>query len=156
MATQNLVSASLSPETRADVMEKLAAIKKSLGFLLTLKTEQKQSLFKVGNGYAPFVEQAYDVVMSNPEILPVVFDSDEFKKDYRLSKDLTAIVNQMRQLVDSLDDTLVAVSSDAITEALEVYSAVKQNSNRVPGLKVAETEMAEFFKKPKRKTAVTV
>jgi hypothetical protein len=62
----------------------------------------------------------------------------------------------MRQLTDSLNDTLVAVSSDAITEALEVYSAVKQNSNRVPGLKVAETEMAEFFKKPKRKTAVTV
>jgi hypothetical protein len=156
MATQNLVSASLSPETRADVMEKLAAIKKSLGFLLTLKPDQKQSLFKVGNGYAPFVEKAYNVVTAHPDILSGVFDAPEFKKDYQLSKDLAAIVDQMRQLTDSLNDTLVAVSSDAITEALEVYSAVKQNSNRVPGLKVAESEMAEFFKKPKRKTAVTV
>ena len=55
MATQNLVSASLTAETHADVLDKLAAIQKSLGFLLTLKTDQKQSLFKVGNGYTPFV-----------------------------------------------------------------------------------------------------
>jgi len=50
------------------------------------------------------------------------------------------IVDQIRQLADSLNDTLMAVNSDAITEALEVYSSVKQNSNRVPGLKVSETE----------------
>jgi len=154
MATQNLVSASLSVETRADVLDKLTAIKKSLGFLLTLKSDQKQSLFKVGNGYTPFVEKAYNVVNAHPDILPGVFDAQEFKKDYQLSKDLTTIVDQIRQLADSLNDTLMAVSSDAITEALEVYSAVKQNSNRVPGLKVTETEMSEFFKKPKRKEAV--
>ena len=155
MATQNLVSASLTAETRADVMNKLAAIKKSLGFLLTLKSDQKQSLFKVGNGYAPFVEKAHNVVIANPEILPSVFDAAEFKKDYQLSKDLTAIVDQMRQLTDSLNDTLVAVNSDAITEALEVYSAVKQNSNRVAGLKVAEDEMAQFFKRPRKKETAT-
>ena len=155
MATQNLVSASLSVETRADVLDKLTAIKKSLGFLLTLKSDQKQSLFKVGNGYTPFVEKAYNVVNAHPDILPGVFDAQEFKKDYQLSKDLTTIVDQIRQLADSLNDTLMAVSSDAITEALEVYSAVKQNSNRVPGLKVTETEMSEFFKRTRKKEAVT-
>ena len=155
MATQNLVFASLSVETRADVLDKLTAIKKSLGFLLTLKSDQKQSLFKVGNGYTPFVEKAYNVVNAHPDILPGVFDAQEFKKDYQLSKDLTTIVDQIRQLADSLNDTLMAVSSDAITEALEVYSAVKQNSNRVPGLKVTETEMSEFFKRTRKKEAVT-
>jgi len=60
MATQNLVSASLTVETRADVLDKLTAIKKSLGFLLTLKSDRKQSLFKVGNGFIPFVEKASD------------------------------------------------------------------------------------------------
>lgn len=155
MATQNLVSASLTAETRADVMNKLAAIQKSLGFLLTLKSDQKQSLFKVGNGYAPFVEKAHNVVIENPEILPSVFDANEFKKDYQLSKDLTMIVDQMRKLTDSLNDTLVAVNSDAITEALEVYSAVKQNSNRVLGLKVTEDEMAQFFKRPRKKETAT-
>ena len=63
--------------------------------------------------------------------------------------------DQINQLSDSLNDTLMAVSSDAITGALEVYSAVKQSSDRVPGLKVAATEMAEFFKKTKKKEAVT-
>ena len=155
MATQNLVSASLTAETRADVLEKLTAIKKSLGFLLTLKIDQKQSLFKVGNGYAPFVEKAYNIANSHPEILPGVFDVNEFKKDYLLSKDLAAIVDQINQLSDSLNDTLMAVSSDAITGALDVYSAVKLNSDRVPGLKVAANEMSEFFKKTKKKETVT-
>ena len=155
MATQNLVSASLTAETHADVLDKLAAIQKSLGFLLTLKTDQKQSLFKVGNGYTPFVEKAYNVVNSHPDILPGVFDIHEFKKDYQLSKDLTTIVDQINQLSASLNDTLMAVSSDAITGALEIYSAVNQNSDRVPGLQVAATEMAEFFKRTRKKVFVT-
>ena len=46
----------------------------------------------------------------------------------------------------------MAVSSDAITGALEIYSAVKQNSDRVPGLQVAATEMAEFFKRTRKKS----
>lgn len=155
MATQNLVSASPTVETRADVLDKSTTIKKILGFPLTLKTDKKQSLFKVGNGYTPFVENAYNVVNAHPDILPGVFDAQEFKKDYQLSKDLTTIGDQIRQLADSLNDTLMDVNSGDITEALEVSSAVKQNSNRVPGLKVAETEMSEFFRKTKKKEAVT-
>jgi hypothetical protein len=38
-------------------------------------------------------------------------------------------------------------------ETLDVYSAVKQNANKVPGLKVVADEMASFFAKPKRKEA---
>ena len=112
-------------------------------------------MFKVGNGYTPFVEKAYNVVNSHPDILPGVFDIHEFKKDYQLSKDLTTIVDQINQLSASLNDTLMAVSSDAITGALEIYSAVKQNSDRVPGLQVAATEMAEFFKRTRKKVSVT-
>jgi len=97
MATQNLVSACLTAETRADVLEKLTAIKKSLGFLLTLKTDQRQSLVKVGNGYAPFVEKAYNIANSHPEILPGVFDVSEFKKDYQLSKYPTASMTRSWQ-----------------------------------------------------------
>ena len=156
MATQNLVSAALSAETKTDVLDKLNSIKKSLGFLLTLKGTEVHSLFKVGNGYAPFVEKAYNAVNEHPEIMPGIFDVAEFKKDYLLSKDLIVIVDQINQLSDSLKDTLMEVSSDAINEALEVYSSVKLNSDRVPGLKVVSAEMSEFFKRTKKKVAVTV
>jgi len=156
MATQNLVSATLAPETKADVLNKLVSIKTSLGFLVSLRTDQVHSLFKIGNGYAPFVEKAYHVVNDHPEIMPSVFDVTEFKRDYLLSKDLITIVDQINQLSESLKDTLTAVGSDAISGALEVYAAVKQNSDKVPGLKVASVEMSEFFKKTKTKEVVTV
>ena len=134
MATQNLISAALSADTKADVMEKLNSVKKSLSFLLTLKGSEIHSLFKAGNGYAPFVDKAYNAVTSHPEIMPSVFDVAEFKRDYILSKDLTDIVDLVHQISDSLNDTLTAVRSDAINGALDSYSSVKLNSERVPGL----------------------
>ena len=45
---------------------------------------------------------------------------------------------------------MVAVNNDALTEALDVYAAVKQNKEKVPGLNVVADEMAEFFKKNKK------
>jgi hypothetical protein len=156
MATQNLVSATLSADTKADVMDKLNSVKKSLSFLLSLKGSEIHSLFKAGNGYAPFVEKAYNVVINHPEIMPGVFDVNEFKRDYLLSKDLTEIVDLVHQISDSLTDTLTAVRSDAVNGALDVYSSVKLNSDRVPGLKVVSAEMSDFFKRSKTKVSETV
>ncbi len=109
-----------------------------------------QSLLKVGNGYAPFVDKAYNVISDHPGIMPGVFDATEFKKDYQLAKDLQSIFSQINELAESLGNTLMAVSSDAMTAALEVYSAAKQNSDKVPGLKIAAAEMGEFFKRTRR------
>ncbi len=151
MASQNLISATLAPETKTDVMQKLADIKSKLDFLLTLQASEIQGLFKAGNGYAPFVEKAYNAINTHPQIMSGVFDLEEFKKDYILSKDLATIVNQIDQLADSLNNTLIAVNSDSMAGALEVYAAVKQNRDKVPGLNVVADEMSEFFKKAKKK-----
>ena len=40
-----------------------------------------------------------------------------------------------------------------MSSALEVYAAVKQNRDKVPGLNVVAEEMSEFFKKAKKKAA---
>jgi len=153
MASQNLISAALTPETKTDVLQKLADIKSKMDFLLTLQPAEIQSIFKAGNAYAPFIDKAHSAINSNPQIIAGVFDLAEFNKDYTLSKDLTAIVSQIDQLADSLNNTLLAVNSDAMSSALEVYAAVKQNRDKVPGLNVVAEEMSEFFKKAKKKAA---
>jgi hypothetical protein len=68
---------------------------------------------------------------SHPEIMSSVFPIEEFKKDYQLYKDLAPIA--------------------AVLETLDVYSAVKQNADRVPGLKVVADEMSTFFTRPRKK-----
>ena len=75
------------------------------------------------------------------------------KCHYALSKDLTAIVSEIDQLADSLNNTLIAVSSDALSASLDIYAAVKQNRDKVPGLNVVADELSDFFRKAKKKTA---
>jgi hypothetical protein len=152
MASQNLVSSVLSDETKAEVLAHLSSVKSALGFLITLRGSEIQSIIKVGNGYAPFLDKAYSVVTNHADIMPSVFDLTEFKKDYELAKALSSVVEQIKELANSLSNTLTAVNSDSMAAALEVYAAVKQNVDKVPGLNVAYAEMAEFFKRTKKTT----
>ena len=153
MSSQNLVSASLTADVKTEVQQAITTIKTKLDFLLTLQPDEVRGLFKAGNGFAPFVEKAYNSITDHPEIMASVFDIAEFKKDYTLSKDLTPIVNQINELANSLQNTLTAVNSDALEEALEVYAAVKQHRDKVPGLNVAADEMVVFFPRTGKKIA---
>lgn len=155
VATQNLVSATLPNETREKILALVSEIRKNLDFLVTLKPKQVRGLVKGGNAYSAFVEKALNVVNEHPEIMPSLFDLEEFRKDFELCKALMTVVDAVRQLCDTLIDTQLAAHSDAIGEALEVYAAVKQNRSRLPGLNAIFDEMSAFFKKA-RKAARTV
>jgi hypothetical protein len=153
MASQNLVSATISPEAKAEILGKLGEVRQRLDFLKSLDRGEIQALVKVGNGFAPFLEKAYRAVNDHPDIMPRLFDLGEFNNDYLLFKDLTDIGEQLKSLSEAVQNTLLAVGSDAMVGALEIYAAIKSGSDRVPGLKVASGEMMEFFKKAKAKGA---
>lgn len=150
--SQNLISATFSDQDAAEVQQHLTNAKAKLSFLLSLQTADVITLFKAGNAYLPFIDLAYQTTIAHPEILPGVFDKDEFIRDYMLLSALRPIFNQMNELLESLQKTFMAVGSDAMIEALEVYSAVKQNKDKVPGLAATAEQMAVFFKKSKPKT----
>jgi hypothetical protein len=149
---QNLISASLSAEDAATVQQSLADAKQRLSFLLSLQTDDMISLFKVGNAYLPFIEKAYQTMQAHPEIIPPVFEQNEFASDYQLLNSLRPIFNQINELAESIQKTFTAVGSDAMVASLEIYSAVKQNKDKVPGLAATANEMAVFFKKSKAKS----
>ncbi len=154
--SQNLISASLPAEDAAEVQKNLAAAKAKLSFLLSLQTEDVISLFKVGNAYLPFIDKAYQTMVAHPEIIPLVFNKDEFIQDYNLLSTLRPIFTQINELAESIQKTFTAVGSDALVAALEVYSAVKQNKDKVPGLASTAEEMGVFFKKSRAKASTTV
>ena len=155
MTVQNLISATIPQETKTEIMQMLAELKNKMNFLLTLQPDEIQGLVKAGNSFSPFIEKAYNAVNAHPHIMPAVFDTEEFKRDYTLSKDLAVIASHMEQLSDTVSNTLLAANSDAMTASLEVYAAVKQNRDKVPGLNVVADEMAEFFKKAKKNSKKT-
>ena len=153
MSTQNLISATLADDTKNDILQKLSDIRSKLDFLITLDTAQIRSLFKAANGYAPFIEKAYAISTSHPDILPAVLNLGEFQKDYALIQALTPIQIQVNELAESLRDTLLAANSDALSQSLEIYAAVKQHGDKVPGLAVVNEQLAAFFHHTKRKPA---
>ncbi len=155
MATQNLISAELLAEKQASVVQKLKEVLADLDFLLSLQTDEVKGIFKAGNNYLPFIEKAHYVVNSHPEILPSVFNAEEFNKDYTLAKSLSPIVNMSGELSRGLERTNIAVNSDLLTVALEVYSITKINRDRVPGLSAIADEMAVFFQKSRKSAAAT-
>lgn len=151
--SQNLISATLTAENSAAVQQNLKEVKDMLPFLLSLQSSDIQGIVKLGNAYLPFIEKVYQTVLNHPEILPGVFDKVEFIQDYKLLMALSPIVNQMNELAESLQKTFYAVGSDTLVAALDVYASVKQNQDKVPGLKASSDEMVAFFKKAKTKTA---
>lgn len=150
--SQNLVSAVLSPADATAIQQNLTDAASKLQFLLALSGQDIKELIKVGNVYIPFIESAYQTAKSHPEILSGVFDKEEFFKDCELISTLRPILNQLQGLTESLQNTFLAVNSDAMTGALEVYASVKQNRDKVPGLGVVADDMAVFFKRSSKKT----
>jgi len=149
--SQNLISATLSAGDAVAVQQNLSDAKSRLSFLLSLQTEDIVTLFKAGNAYLPFIDKAFQAMQAHPEIIPPVFNKEEFERDYQLLSALRPIFNQVNELAEGIQKTFQAVGSDSLVAALEVYSAVKLNKDKVPGLAATADEMAVFFKRSKSK-----
>ena len=57
----------------------------------------------------------------------------------------------LNQLTEQVDDTLMAVSSEAMSSSLTVYDYVKTAAKKTPGLKAIAEQLGTLFKAIKTK-----
>ncbi len=145
MAYQN-ITATLSEADIQEIKVALQTIEQKLPFLITLSVEERRKLFKMGDKSLAFVKNSLTAAQSNRDILPASFDLDEFVRDYQLAATLTELLIGLRQLSEQVDDTLMAVSSEAMTSSLTVYDYVKTAAKKTPGLKSLAEQLGERFK----------
>jgi hypothetical protein len=100
----------------------------------------------MGDKSLAFVNNSITAAQSNREILPATFDVEELVQDYQLAAALTELLTSMQQLSEQVDDTLMAVGSEAMTSSLTVYDYVKTASKKTPGLKTVAEQLGERFK----------
>lgn len=150
MATQNLVSAVLTPELKASINQTLEQLKNDCSFVITLTPDEIKNLFKAGDAYSSFLDKAYNTITDHPEIMPSIFDKEEFKKDYIFAADLMPIIAKVRSILETLENTRTAALSDTIVGALEIYNQVQNNKDKVSGLNTVYDDLAVHFKKSKR------
>jgi len=152
MSYQN-ITASLSPADIQEIKAAFETIQTKLPFLVTLSVEERRNLFKMGDKRLAFVNTSLIAAQSNREILPASFDLEEFIRDYQLAATLTEVLIRLRQLTEQVDDTLMAVGSEAMGSSLTVYDYVKTAAKKTPGLKTIAQQLGEGFKAIKNKPA---
>ncbi|MBD2615702.1 hypothetical protein VF14_10495 [Nostoc linckia z18] len=145
MASQN-ITGSLSAQDIQEIKVALQKIEQKLPFLVTLSPDERRKLVKMGDKSLAFVNNSITAAQSNREILPATFDVDELVRDYQLATALTELLVSIQQLSEQVDDTLMAVGSEAMTGSLTVYDYVKTASKKTPGLKVVAEQLGERFK----------
>lgn len=143
----------LSDADRQEIKQAITTIQQKLPFLITLSADERKRLYKMGDKRLAFVQNSLNVAQSNRNILPASFDLDGFNNDYRLATDLSELLMLLNQLTEQVDDTLMAVSSEAMSSSLTVYDYVKTAAKKTPGLKAIAEQLGSLFKAIKTKPA---
>ena len=122
---QNLISGALSVEDQQAIQAALNVLNEKMQFLSAMQNVDVSKFFKPGNAYQPLLNLAVQVMEQHPEILPPVFNREEFKRDSDLYTGLAPLALRISALHTGMQKTQIAVGSDTLKGALEVYAAVK-------------------------------
>jgi hypothetical protein len=145
MSYQNI--SAVVPQADVDAIKAaITTINTKLPFLIALDAQERKELFKLGPKSADFVQDASAAVSSFPNILPPSFDKVEYGKDTALFKVLGDIKIQLDSLCEKLDNTYMAVGSEAMIASLEVYAYVQTATDRTPGLQTVADKLKERFR----------
>lgn len=145
MSYQN-ISFALAQADLDAIKTAIATINSKLPFLITLDGEERKSLVKLGTKSADFVQDASSASVNFPNILPASFDKVEYGKDTALFRSLSEIKLLVDSLREKLDNTYMAVGSEAMIASLEVYAYVQTAQDRTPGLKSVAEKLKDRFR----------
>jgi len=145
------INTTLSEADVQAIKQAIGTIQQKLPFLITLSAEERKRLYKMGDKRLAFVQNSLSAAQSNRNILPASFDLEGYTNDYRLASSLTEVLMSLRQLTEQVDDTLLAVGSEAMSNSLTVYDYVKTAAKKTPGLKAIAEQLGTLFKAIKSK-----
>jgi hypothetical protein len=148
---ENRVSAQLGEAERQAVFAAIETIRQKLPFLIDLTPEERRALPKMGDKSRGFVTQALEVATLNPDMLPRSFDVGEMRNDVDLLNALTPVVSALAQLHELVEDTYIAVGSDAYGAALMVYQSARA-AGKGSGLDSALDILGQRFTRKSRNT----
>lgn len=147
MSRQNLISAELPPAQKDEVMNILNTVRSLLPFLISLSVEQRIKLRKMGGRSLEFVKLAFAAANQFPQALPADFSVEEMKKDVELEGQLFEIEVSLLAITELVKDTRLALGSDNMKQAGEVYSYIKLAAKSDVNAKTLTEQMAKRYKK---------
>ena len=146
MSNDNRISAVLSAEDASQIIEALATVRSKLPFLLQLSAQERQELSKMGDKSVGFDDKCKIYMESNPEFLPGYLAIEEIKKDRELRSQMMRFFADLISLSESVDDTLMIVSSEVWSADLGYYNTVREAARRGrPGAQSVYADLQQRF-----------
>jgi hypothetical protein len=146
MARQNLISAQIDDTTIAAAVESINAIKPKFPFLINLSAEERKNFRKMGPKSVDYVGDNLVGAKQYPTSLPADYPLVEFEKDVVLINKLYPLFVASQALTEALNDTILALGSDAMKGADEVYEFLKSAAKRDANAKALVEQIARRFK----------
>ena len=146
MSDFNKISATLTDANKVIIKSKLDEIAALMPFLLGLNKTLRKKLRKMGPKSVEYVNLCVQGAVNFPAAMTVGFNTPEFQKDAALIIQILEIQVKMTGIMEQVNDTLMAVGSDAMIEADEVYGNLKQAAKRDTSAKTLVDQIALRFK----------
>ncbi|GHU22133.1 hypothetical protein FACS1894164_03880 [Spirochaetia bacterium] len=121
-------------------------------YAIALTPQERHSLLKMGDKSLAFVEKCHEFIHENPLLAPSYLDLALFDVDFADAHGLWGIQNKVRQLQETLDDTVMIAGSEAFHAALAFYNNVQRAAKQdVPGAKAIYENLKSRFPGGRRK-----
>ncbi len=151
MAFSNRITASVTDDTKNEVITLVKQAMEKLPFLVTVEGKEKKKLVKFGPDSVAFVENALRGVNEFPTAFPASFDKEEFIRDATLIIAMNDMQVSVASLYTALNDTLSVTGADAMTAANDVYSYLKKAASNNVAAKDLVEKMSQRYKGQGRK-----
>ncbi|UCH96219.1 MAG: hypothetical protein JSV88_05005 [Candidatus Aminicenantes bacterium] len=143
----NLVSASLSDEDHASIINSIKSIESLIPFAVTLPADEKVSMPGIGVKTIEFIDKSFEYASKNPNLVPQFLDMGEFEKDTKLAKKLQLVMDHLIPLAAKLSDTFALVGAEAYSSSRIFYHHTKNAARaNVPGASAVAKELSKRFK----------
>ena len=142
--TQNRFSTSFDSDRLERIDGSLNALEADLDMLIALTVDERRELFKMGTKSHAFCSTALNVAQQHAGLMPRDFDIDEFRRDHLALEILRPRAMRLAHLAQRMADTELALGSDVMAAALEVYGVLKV-AGKDKGVDEARRELASRF-----------
>ena len=123
--TQNLISLDFGVDDIAAIDKALDILEAKFDRFVTLTPDQIRHLNKMGDKSEAFCRQAAVVLEENPQLIPPGFSVAELRQDITDLDLMRPRFLRLRELLQKVDSTEMALGSDIINAALEGYGYMK-------------------------------
>ena len=123
--TQNLISLDFGVDDIAAIDKALDILEAKFDRFVTLTPDQIRRLNKMGDKSEAFCRQAAVVLEDNPKLIPPGFSVADLRQDITDLDLMRPRFLRLRELLEKVDSTEMALGSDIINAALEGYGYMK-------------------------------